>query len=317
MSFQFPLILDGGFATELERTFGKDLSGNLWSALCIKEDPNAIKSVHKLYYDAGANVATLCSYQASLQGFEREGYTKELAVELMRKSVTLACEARDEYKRDHPEDKLERLVALSIGCYGAVLANGAEYTGNYGDITVDQLVDFHTERLGIFLSCGSKVDMVIFETIPSFLEAQAIEKVVSNWKNDIALPPVAVAFQCRSADQIADGAPLVQALAALKDVKNIFATGINCTKPRFVEQLFTLVSQYNKENGDTKALIAYPDGGEEWDAVARSWDSTAKLPEEAFGCMMAKCIKEYGPRVLVGGCCGTGPTHIKNIESFL
>lgn len=252
-----------------------------------------------------------------MQGFEREGYTKELAVELMRKSVTLACEARDEYKRDHPEDKLERLVALSIGCYGAVLANGAEYTGNYGDITVDQLVDFHTERLGIFLSCGSKVDMVIFETIPSFLEAQAIEKVVNNWKNDIALPPVAVAFQCRSADQIADGAPLVQALAALKDVKNIFATGINCTKPRFVEQLFTLVSQYNKENGDTKALIAYPDGGEEWDAVARSWDSTAKLPEEAFGCMMAKCIKEYGPRVLVGGCCGTGPTHIKNIESFL
>jgi homocysteine S-methyltransferase len=80
--------------------------------------------------------------------------------------------------------------------------------------------------------------------------------------------------------------------------------------------LFATVYQYNKENGD-RAMIAYPDGGEEWDAVARNWDSTAKLPEEAFGCMMAKCIKEYGPRVLVGGCCGTGPTHIKNIGSFL
>lgn len=270
-----------------------------------------------MYYDAGSNVATSCSYQASLQGFAREGYSKELAVELMRKSVTLACEARDEYKKDHPKDTLERLVALSIGCYGAVLANGAEYTGNYGDMTVEQLVDFHTERLEIFLSIESKVDMVIFETIPSYLEAQAIEKVVNGWKSSVSLPPVAVAFQCRSADQIADGTPLIQALDALKDVEHIFSTGINCTKPRYVEQLFSSVYEYNKKNSNNRAMIAYPDGGEEWDAVARNWDSTAKLPEEAFGCMMAKCIKEYGPRVLVGGCCGTGPTHIKNIESFL
>ena len=85
-----------------------------------------------------------------MQGFEREGYSKELAIELMQKSVKLACEARDEYKRDHPQDTTERLVALSIGCYGAVLANGAEYTGNYGNITVDDLVKFHTERLSIF-----------------------------------------------------------------------------------------------------------------------------------------------------------------------
>lgn len=236
----------------------------------------------------------------------------------MRKSVTLACDARDEFKREHPEDKSDRLVALSIGCYGAVLANGAEYTGNYGDMTVQQLIDFHTKRLGIFLSSGAQVDMVIFETIPSFLEAQAIQQVVSNWNNDdVVLPPVAVAFQCRSEDQIADGTPVIQALQVLNDVKHIFAIGINCTKPKYVEQLFALVHGFNQEQNNDKALITYPDGGEEWDAVARSWNSTAKLPEEAFGCMMAKCIKRYGPKVLVGGCCGTGPTHIKNIESFL
>lgn len=266
-----------------------------------------------MYYEAGANVATSCSYQASLQGFDRAGYSRELAVELMQKSVTLACQARDEYKQTHPNDTSTKLVALSIGCYGAVLANGAEYTGDYGNITVDQLVDFHTERLGIFLSCGSSVDMVIFETIPSLLETQAIQRVVRDWKNEIALPPVAVAFQCRSADQIADGTAIVQALDVLKDVDNIFATGINCTKPVYVQELFTTVYQHNQDNNTGKALIAYPDGGEEWDAVARQWDSTAKLAEEVFGCIMAKCMKDYGPRVLVGGCCGTGPTHIKNI----
>ncbi|KAI8067012.1 Homocysteine S-methyltransferase [Gilbertella persicaria] len=262
-----------------------------------------------MYYEAGANVATSCSYQASMQGFLNAGYTKEQAIQLMQKSVALAIEARDEFKQVHPEDKQQRLVALSIGCYGAVLANGAEYTGDYGSITVDQLVEFHASRLAIFLA-SSKVDLIMFETIPSYLEAQAIQKVVQG----ADLPPVAVAFQCRSSDQIADGTPVLKALEALSSDK-IFALGINCTKPKYVEALFETVSRFNQDHGH-RALIAYPDGGEEWNAVARSWDSTARLPEEAFGCMMSKCIQTYGPKVLVGGCCGTGPVHIKNIREF-
>ncbi|KAG2228425.1 hypothetical protein INT48_004918, partial [Thamnidium elegans] len=303
MSFQYPLILDGGFATELERSFARDLSGKLWSAQCLQDDPDAIKSVHKMYYEAGANVATTCSYQASLEGFDNAGYSKQEALQLMHKSITLACEAREEYKQAHPNDTVQRLVALSIGCYGAVLANGAEYTGNYGDITLDQLVNFHSDRLNIFLENQYTVDFVLFETIPSLLEAQAIEKVVRGWKNQRKLPPVAVAFQCRSQDQIADGTALVQALDVLNDTDEVFAIGINCTKPKFVEQLLSTVHRFNEKKGNNKALLAYPDGGEEWDAVARSWDKTAKLPEELFGCMMAKCVRDFGPRVLIGGCC--------------
>ena len=89
-------------------------------------------------------MATTASYQASIQGFLNEGYSRDDAVRLMRKSVQLAHEARN----DHGQG----LVALSMGCYGAVLANGAEYTGNYGDhITITDLVTFHRERLSICL----------------------------------------------------------------------------------------------------------------------------------------------------------------------
>ncbi|CEP08389.1 hypothetical protein [Parasitella parasitica] len=322
MPFQFPIILDGGFATELERSFDKDLSSKLWSAQCLQDDPDAIKSVHKLYYQAGANVATTCSYQASMEGFIKAGYSEHHAITLMRKSVSLTLEARDEYTREHANDNQQRLVALSIGCYGAVLANGAEYTGNYGGLTLQQLVQFHKERLSLFLSTKTEssrgVDFVIFETIPSYLETQAINEVVSKWdSSDTTLPPVAVSFQCRSDDQIADGTPILNALQVLNNEKGIFAVGINCTKPKYAENLFATVTQFNKQNTNGKALVAYPDGGEEWNAVARSWDATTKLPEETFGCMMAKCAKDYGPHVLVGGCCGTGPAHIKNIKGFL
>ncbi|KAI9478863.1 MAG: Homocysteine S-methyltransferase [Benjaminiella poitrasii] len=297
VDIRLPLILDGGFATELERSFGKDLSG--------------------------ANVATTCSYQASLEGFTNEGYSEEQAIELMRKSVTLACEARQEFQQDHPNNTEQRLVALSIGCYGAVLANGAEYTGDYGAMTVNQIAEFHKKRLCIFLSRRQEtVDFIMFETIPSYLEAQAIRQVILDWTEDEArdvprLPPIVVSFQCRSSDQIADGTPVLHALAEFKDLELVFATGFNCTKPKFAEALMTNIARYNQDSNGNKALVSYPDGGEEWNAVARSWDKTAKLPEESFGCIMADFIKKYGPRVLVGGCCGTGPSHIKSIKEFL
>lgn len=44
-------------------------------------------------------------------------------------------------------DRTDGLVAASMGSYGAVLANGAEYTGVF-DTDVEGLVRFHEERLG-------------------------------------------------------------------------------------------------------------------------------------------------------------------------
>lgn len=273
-----------------------------------------------MYYEAGANIATTCSYQASFEGFAEAGYSPEESIELMKKSVSLACEARDQYKQSHPDDPYPRLVALSIGCYGAILANGSEYTGNYNHPqhtpSLETLVDFHRKRLCTFLDQHQKVDLVLFETIPNFLEAQAIAKLVTEWDTTLlALPPVAVCFQCKSSDQIADGTQIQTALDLFNSIENVFGTGFNCTKPKFVESLFKSVFYHAQTHN--KVGLAYPDGGEAWDAVARCWDKTAKLPEEAFGCMMAQSVQTYGPRVIVGGCCGTGPCHIKNIRSFL
>lgn len=230
----------------------------------------------------------------------------------MQRSVILANEARNEFKQAHPDDTEQRLIALSIGCYGATLANGAEYTGNYGDVSLEQLVKFHQSRLDIFLATpdNATVDFIVFETIPSYLEAQAIKKIV---EANSKLPPVAVAFQCRSESQIADGTPVIKALGQFDGLEQVFATGFNCTKPKFVEDLLRTFHEHNKD----KVLIVYPDGGEEWNAVARSWDTSSKIPEESFGCMMAGSIKKYGPKIIVGGCCGTVPRHIKNIIQFI
>jgi homocysteine S-methyltransferase len=59
------LILDGGLATELESK-GADLSGSLWSAKLLQDDPALIKGAHVEYFNAGADITITASYQTSV-----------------------------------------------------------------------------------------------------------------------------------------------------------------------------------------------------------------------------------------------------------
>ncbi|KAI8388019.1 Homocysteine S-methyltransferase [Radiomyces spectabilis] len=284
MSFKFPLILDGGLASELERSFGKDLT-------------------------AGANVATTCSYQACLENLSDEGFSRDEAITLLKRSVRLARQARDDYAQEHSTQAC--LVALSLGCYGAVLANGAEYTGTYGEVTREQLVSFHKQRLEILLE-EPGVDFIIFETIPSFLEIQAIHDIIAKMDK---LPPVAVSFSCKSNTCISDGTPLQLCLDKLRGLDNLFAVGVNCTKLRYIDSLLEILHGYTK--AESKVILLYPDGGEEWNAETRSFETGQKVSPETFGSTIAGYVKRYGPRIIIGGCCGIGPDHINSIFAHL
>src|SRR6266581_4643463 len=82
------VILDGGLATELERR-GADLSGPLWSAKLLAENPALILQVHEDYFRAGADVGASASYQASVAGFVEQGFDEVTAIALLMLSVHL------------------------------------------------------------------------------------------------------------------------------------------------------------------------------------------------------------------------------------
>src|SRR5687768_5076529 len=90
------LILDGGLATELEGR-GYDLSDALWSARLLADEPAAIRQVHADYLAAGADCLITASYQATIAGFRQRGLDEAEAIRLLRLSVQLAIEARDEF----------------------------------------------------------------------------------------------------------------------------------------------------------------------------------------------------------------------------
>ena len=75
------VILDGALATELERR-GADLRDPLWSAKYLIEQPGMIRAVHLDYFNAGADVATTATYQATFEAFHRRGIAHEDAARL-------------------------------------------------------------------------------------------------------------------------------------------------------------------------------------------------------------------------------------------
>lgn len=285
-------VLDGGLATRLEE-YGRDLSGGLWSARLLADDPGLVRRAHRDFFDAGADVAVSASYQASFTGFAEQGIGRDEAAALMLRSVRLAAQARDEAGGG--------LVAAGIGPYGAVLADGSEYTGDYG-LDADALADWHRERW--HLLAGSGADLLACETVPSFEEARALALLM----DESPEVPVWVSFSGRDDVHVSDGTPIADCAALFKDRPQVVAVGVNCTAPRHVASLVAAAVAASGRPG-----LAYPNSGEAWDAQARAWTGPVDPEEFASG---AQDWRAAGAR-LIGGCCRTGPGHIRRIRAHI
>ena len=286
-----PVVLDGGLATEMEAR-GYDLSGHLWSAKVLAEDPDGVVDAHLAYYRAGAQVATTASYQATVQGYVRAGLTTRRAVSLLQTSVALAKSARARVVSPH-----SLFVAASIGPYGAVLADGSEYRGDY-DIGVPELRRFHRPRLEVLAAAGA--DVLAIETIPCLSEVEAVLAELE------LLDGVPAWLSLSCADGLTRrGENPTEAFRMAGGVDAVVAVGVNCTGPDDVDALLPLAA------ASGRPVIVYPNSGEGWDAERRAWTGrTAFQP--------AQVRRWVGSgAAAVGGCCRVGPLDIAAIAREL
>ncbi|KAJ4345145.1 AdoMet-homocysteine methyltransferase [Ascochyta clinopodiicola] len=324
-----PVILDGALATYLE-TLGADISGALWSADILLQNPALIKQTHLDYYRAGAQVAITASYQASLAGLSKhlnldDGQGKAV----VRKSVELAQEARDEWIEEHVEGlgEVEKLkissngssiadyrqstrnrlfVAGSVGPYGAFLADGSEYRGDYHLAKAD-MKSFHRGRIQALVDAG--VDVLACETIPSLGETEALLELLSEEFNETE---AWFAFTLRDAEHISDGTPLTQIAALFESAPQVVALGFNCV-PDDVG-LAALQVLRPLQQGRRWQMIVYPNSGEQWNAAAREWEGR----RTEGGLLAAKTMQwAAAGAVLVGGCCRTTPGDIGVMRDVL
>lgn len=307
-------VLDGGLATELEKR-GHDISGKLWSAKVLLEDPGAIEQLHYDYLHSGADIIITSSYQLTFQGMQEAGYTHKQAEDALWKSVEAAVKARErslsELDEEPPEDR-KPLIAASIGPYGAYLADGSEYTGVYPGTSTHEIFQLHKSRLDVL--CRTEADLMLCETFPNELEMHQVAAELGR----IGGVPCWISATCDDSGKMRDGSSLAVAVVNVANElrANLVAFGANCCSPKLPSKAFNEIRMVS--DSMLPGLVSlpinlsfYPNSGEGWDAEHRCW--VGESDADHFAEHAREWIKAGAN--IIGGCCRTGPEHIAQLRA--
>lgn len=276
--------LDGGLSTALELN-GNKLSTSLWTGELIRTAPNEITKAHLDFINAGAQIIITSAYQLSYIGCENRGWSTAQTDEALYKSTQLAIDAVSQ-----SEQAVK--VAASVGPYGAALADGSEYRGNYG-VGKSALRDFHARRIEVLIA--SNPDYLALETMPDTQEVEVLLDLLS----DCPIP-YWVSYSCKEGNQTNAG----QSFASAVDLaQSAMAVGVNCTAPELITGLLSSASS-------AVPYVVYPNSGRRWDAVGKVWIGTKQV---GFADSLVKEWMDQGAEI-IGGCCGIGPKEITSLR---
>lgn len=278
------LLLDGATGTELERR-GVGTALPLWSARALLEAPGVVEEIHRDYVAAGAEALTANTFRTHRRSLARGGLGARSA-ELTRIAVELARRA-------------------AIGAGGRrvwVLGSTAPLEDCYRPDLVPgdaSLASEHGEHARALAAAG--VDAILVETMNTVREAAAATRAA------LATGlPVLVSFACDGEARLLSGEPLAAALDAVLPLEPR-ALLVNCLPPRAVPPCLPVLAGRGLPCG-AYANLGAPDSSS---GFKRSDDCT---PEE-LAAHAARWLAA-GARI-VGGCCGTGPEHVRALARAL
>ena len=276
--------IDGGLSTALENN-GNKLTTSLWTGELIRTAPSEISKAHLDFINAGSQIIITSSYQHSYLGCAKRGWSQAETDEALRTSTQLAKDAVNNSGKDVK-------VAASVGPYGAALADGSEYKGNYG-VSKSALKDFHARRLEVLIATSP--DLLALETMPDIVEVEVLLELLS----DCPIP-FWVSYSCKAGNQTNAGQSFAEAVSL---AEGAMAVGINCTAPELITDL--LISAKSD-----KPFVVYPNSGRSWDAVKKEWIGSKGA---GFDQDLINQWKAAGAQY-IGGCCGIGADEIATIS---
>jgi methionine synthase I (cobalamin-dependent) len=281
------LILDGATGTELNRR-GVDTGLPLWSAnaLLNEKDSNILKQIHIDYLNAGADIITTNTFRTHRRALIPSG-NADRALELTRRAVDIAKNAISSIRSDSP-----RFVAGSMStledCYRPDLVPPD-----------DQLRAEHSERVHHLVECG--VDLILIETINTIREALIITKLAA-----ITGTPVIVSFVCNKDGKLLSGESITDAAREILPL-GVSAIGVNCGPTL---NLINPLNELKNIVGKDFPLIAYGNIGYADETVG--WVNTDSENPKVY-CEHAI----HWPAKIIGGCCGTTPAHIVELNKLI
>ena len=305
------LVLDGAMGTMLqaykfeEEDFRGDrfkdhpspLKGN--NDLLSITQPEAIKAVHRKYFEVGADIVETNTFSSTSIGMA-DYAMEDLVYELNVQSARLAREVADEFTKANPHKP--RFVAGSIGPTNRTASMSPDVNDpGFRAVTFDDLVEAYSEQVKGLVEGGSDVLLVetIFDTLNAKAALYAIDvlKEENNW--DI---PVMVSGTITDASGRTLSGQTVEAFAVSVSHIPLLSVGFNCALG--ADQLLPYLRRLS--NTTDVLVSAHPNAG-----LPNAFGEYDETPEE-----MTAFIEAYFKDNLIniiGGCCGTNPAHIKSI----
>ena len=277
---------------------GVDTANQLWTATALVNNLPAVYRTHMDYFKAGAQLVITDTYQANVDAFVKDGYSTADALQFIRNGVKIAQQARDDYEQ---ATGIHNFVAGTVGPYGAYLADGNEYRGEY-DLSDDAYLNFHLPRLTAILD--EQPDCLAIETQPKLDEVLVLLNYLQKTQPTL---PVYVSFTLHDDHTISDGTSLQTAITTLNNYSQVFAVGVNCVSPLLVTPALDEIGKYT-----TKPLVAYPNLGSAYNPQIKQWED---IHQHFDFTQLAQEWYDHGGR-LIGGCCTTGPQQIKEVAAF-
>ncbi len=301
------LVLDGAMGTMLQRykfeeedfrgerfkDFPHPLKGN--NDLLSLTQPEAVKSVHRAYFEAGADIVETNTFSGTTIGMA-DYHMEDLVYELNYQSAKIAREVADEFT-DKP-----RFVAGSIGPTNRTASMSPDVNDpGFRAVTFDELRIAYKEQVEALIDGGCDVLLVetIFDTLNAKAALFAIEEVKEERNIDI---PIMVSGTITDASGRTLSGQTVEAFLISISHIPLLSVGFNCALG--ADQLKPYLKRL--AHNTSFNISAHPNAG-----LPNAFGQYDQTAEE-----MQALIKEYLDDNLIniiGGCCGTTPEHIRLI----
>ncbi len=271
------LVFDGGMGTMLQ-AYGLK-GGELPEGLNIS-NPDMILKIHKEYIAAGADIITTNTFGANRYKLEDSGLS---VGEVVKSALKIAREAAG-----------DRFVAQDIGPIGQLMEP-------YGTLSFRDAYDAFKEQ--IIAGAASGADVILIETMSDIYEAKA---AILAAKENSPLPVICtMTFQ-------ADGRTLTgtdpMTMVNIISHLGVAALGVNCSLgPKDIMPLLAQILRYS-----AVPVIVQPNAGL---PTLVDGKTIYDISPEQFGKYMGD-MAELGA-VILGGCCGTTPLHIKELRKAI
>lgn len=279
-----PIVVDGGMGTLLQDNGLLDGgAGELWNV----DRPDAIRSAHQAYAEAGARILTTNTFGGTRPRLDMHGLGERVH-ELNAAAARIARSVADEHGA---------LVAGDLGPTGELMAP-------LGTMDAAEAQAIFEEQLTGLRDGG--IDVVLIETMSDLAEAQA---AVAAARAVVPELPIIATMSFDTNLRTMMGVRPAEAVTALA-AAGVDAVGANCG--RGPEEMEAIAAQMAAARPDGVLLVAQSNAGLP-QVVGDHFEYDASPADIA---RHAEVLHDLGIN-LVGGCCGSTPAHIAAVTQAL